>query len=160
MYNTTVGELIIENGITDHTDIEIGTRIKIPGTVITSGLIWPLPGKISSIYGPRGGRFHWGIDIPAPKGTPIRAAADGLVIVSSINMKGYSGYGRVIVIDHGRGIKTLYAHTSKNDVQAGNCAKAGESIGRVGSTGRSTGNHLHFEIRKNGKAGNPLHYLP
>jgi LysM repeat protein len=161
MYNTTVNDLIEVNGIEDHTDIPIGTRLRIPGTVVSaSGLIWPVPGKISSYYGMRRGRPHEGIDIPAPRGTPIRAAANGLIVASSGSLKGYSGYGRVIIIDHGKGIWTLYAHNSKNRVNSGSCIRAGEIIGEVGATGNATGDHLHFEVRKNGRPINPLNYLP
>jgi len=161
MYNTTVNDLIEVNGIEDHTDIVVGTKLRIPGTVVSaSGLIWPVPGKISSYYGMRRGRPHEGIDIPAPRGTPIRAAANGLILASSGSLKGYSGYGRVIIIDHGKGIRTLYAHNSKNRVKSGSCIRAGEIIGEVGATGRATGNHLHFEVRKNGRPINPLNYLP
>jgi LysM repeat protein len=160
MYNVTVEELIAVNGISDYTDIPAGTMLRIPGTLSTSALIWPLPGKLSSGYGKRGKRYHWGIDIPAPKGTPIRAAADGLILVSAYRMRGYRGYGRIVLIDHGSGMRTLYAHNSQNDVRAGECIRAGETIGRVGATGNATGNHLHFEIRKNGKPVNPLNYLP
>lgn len=161
IYGTTVNDLIEANGIVDHTDIDIGTRLKIPGTVVSgSGMIWPVPGKISSYFGMRWGRPHQGIDIPAPRGTPIRAAANGLVIASSGNLRGYSGYGRVIIIDHGKGIRTMYAHNSKNRVRSGSCIRSGEIIGEVGATGRATGNHLHFEVRKNGRPVNPLNYLP
>lgn len=162
MYNTTVDELIEANGIVDHTDIPVGTRLRIPGTVVSgsSGLAWPLRGKISSPYGPRWGRMHEGIDIPAPRGTAFRAAANGLVIGSAYNLKGYSGYGNVIIIDHGRGIRTLYAHNNKNKVRSGSCIRSGEVIGEVGATGNATGSHLHFEVRKNGQPVNPLNYLP
>ncbi|MGH7848888.1 MAG: peptidoglycan DD-metalloendopeptidase family protein, partial [Thermodesulfobacteriota bacterium] len=125
MYGTTVEELIEVNNIEDYTDIPTGTMLKIPGAVVSTGLIWPLPGKISSGFGKRGRRFHWGIDIPAPSGTPIRAAADGLVLISSDGMRGFSGYGRIIVIEHGGGISTLYAHNSGNDVKPGTCVRSG-----------------------------------
>jgi len=161
IYNTTVNDLIEVNGIEDHTDIAVGTRLRIPGTVVSgSGLRWPVPGKISSHFGMRWGRPHEGIDIPAPRGTPIRAAANGLIVASSGNLKGYSGYGRIIIIDHGKGISTMYAHNSKNRVNSGSCIKSGEIIGEVGATGNATGNHLHFEVRKNGRPVNPLNYLP
>ncbi|MGH7891194.1 MAG: peptidoglycan DD-metalloendopeptidase family protein, partial [Thermodesulfobacteriota bacterium] len=135
MYGTTVEELIEVNNIEDYTDIPTGTMLKIPGAVVSTGLIWPLPGKISSGFGKRGRRFHWGIDIPAPSGTPIRAAADGLVLISSDGMRGFSGYGRIIVIEHGGGISTLYAHNSGNDVKPGTCVRSGETIAEVGATG-------------------------
>ena len=160
MYGTTVEELIKVNDIEDYTDIASGTMLKIPGAVVSSGLIWPLPGKISSGFGKRGGRFHWGIDIPAPRGTPIRAAADGLVLISTDGMRGFSGYGRIVVIEHGGGVSTLYAHNSKNDVEPWTCVRSGEVIAEVGETGNATGSHLHFEIRKDGKPVNPLNYLP
>ncbi len=160
MYGVSVGELLEVNNITDHTDIDTGTRLIVPGAVVAQGIAWPLRGKLSSSFGPRGRRYHWGIDIPAPRGTPIKAAADGLVLVSANSLRGYSGYGRIIIIEHGNGIRTLYAHNSKNKVKNGTCIRGGEVIGEVGSTGRSTGNHLHFEIRQNGKAVNPLNYLP
>ncbi|MCL4244648.1 MAG: LysM peptidoglycan-binding domain-containing protein, partial [Candidatus Dadabacteria bacterium] len=97
IYDTTVDELIEINDIRDYTDIPTGTRLRVPGVTEPSSLIWPLPGGISSGYGKRGRRFHWGIDIPAPGGTPIRAPADGLVLVSTNGMRGFSGYGRVVV---------------------------------------------------------------
>jgi murein DD-endopeptidase MepM/ murein hydrolase activator NlpD len=160
IYGTTVEELIEVNNITDYTDIPAGTMLKIPGAVVSSWLIWPLPGKISSGFGKRGRGFHWGIDIPAPGGTPIRAAADGLVLISADGLRGFSGYGRIVIIEHGGGISTLYAHNSKNDVKAGTCIRSGEVIGEVGTTGNATGSHLHFEVRKNGKPVNPINYLP
>ncbi|HVY55588.1 MAG TPA: peptidoglycan DD-metalloendopeptidase family protein [Thermodesulfobacteriota bacterium] len=160
MYGTTVEELISVNNIADYTDIPAGTMLRILGAVISSELVWPLPGKISSGYGRRGSRYHWGIDIPAPNGTPIRAAADGLVLISSDGMNGFSGYGRIVIIEHGKGISTLYAHNSRNDVKPGTCVRAGETIAEVGATGNATGSHLHFEVRKNGKPVNPLNYLP
>lgn len=160
IYDTTVEELIEINGISDYTDIPTGTRLRVPGVTMPSSLIWPLPGNVSSGYGKRRGRFHWGIDIPAPGGTSIRAPADGLVTVSSNSMKGFSGYGRIVIIEHGNGISTLYAHNKSNEARAGSCIRAGEVLGRVGATGNASGNHLHFEIRKNGTPVNPLDYLP
>lgn len=159
MYGTTVEELIEVNEIEDYTDIPAGTMLKIPG-VVSSGLIWPLPGKISSGFGKRGRNFHWGIDIPAPSGTPIRAAGDGLVLISTDGMRGFSGYGRMVIIEHGGGLSTLYAHNSRNDVKPGICVRAGEVIAKVGATGNASGSHLHFEVRNSGKPVNPLNYLP
>jgi len=160
MYNVSVSKLIESNNIVDYTDIDTGTRLLVPGAMVTRGMTWPLPGKISSRFGPRGRRYHWGIDIPAPKGTPIKAAADGLIIASSSRLKGYSGYGRLVIIEHGNNIRTLYAHNSRNSVNSGSCIRAGEIIGEVGATGNARGNHLHFEVRQNGRAVNPLNYLP
>ena len=124
---------------------------------------WPVPGhtRISSPYGNRthpvlgGTRFHSGIDIPAPGGTPIVAAASGTVIMSQ-----YSGsYGNVVIVDHGAGVSTLYAHNSRNQVSVGQQVQAGQTIALVGTTGMSTGNHLHFEVRKNGSTTNPTSWL-
>ena len=113
-----------------------------------------MSGTLTSGFGPRWGRMHEGIDIAAPAGTPIRAAAAGRVIIA-----GYmGGYGNLTVIDHGGGITTAYAHQSSIWVSSGSVAQ-GQSIGAVGTTGSSTGNHLHFEVRVNGFPVNPLSYL-
>ncbi|MDD3230251.1 MULTISPECIES: M23 family metallopeptidase [Caproicibacterium] len=109
-------------------------------------------------FGGSGGEGHSGLDLGAPKGTPIHAARDG--VVSSVIDSGSSGYGYHVVIDHGDGMVTLYGHCSKVYVRSGQAVKQGDVIAAVGSTGRSTGNHLHFEIRINGKAVNPRNYLP
>lgn len=125
------------------------------GSPSAGGLIWPVLGRISSTFGPRWGRMHEGLDIAAPTGTPIRAAASGTVIHSGW----LGGYGNLVVIDHGGGLATAYAHQSA--VAAGNGAVVGQGqvIGYVGSTGNSTGPHLHFEVRLNGVAQDPLGYL-
>ncbi|MER3446626.1 MAG: hypothetical protein C4291_07165 [Candidatus Dadabacteria bacterium] len=159
-YGVSLEEIEKTNGIENPLQISPGQIIIIPGRV-ASGLFWPLVGRISSPFGRRGLLgFHPGIDIPAPKGTPIRAAADGLVIASAGSLEGYSGYGRVVIIDHGYGIRTIYAHNKKNLVRTGECVKIGDIIAEVGSSGDASGPHLHFEIRKNGKPVNPLKYLP
>ncbi|MDR1741680.1 MAG: M23 family metallopeptidase [Synergistaceae bacterium] len=121
-------------------------------------MTWPVNGKISSGYGRRGkkGRMHMGIDIPVPKGTPIKAAMDGVVTQAG---KKYRGYGYSVTIDHGGGISSFYAHCSSVKVRPGQAVKRGAIVGLVGRTGRAVGHHLHFEVRKNGKAVNPLPYL-
>ncbi|WP_312692505.1 M23 family metallopeptidase [Caproiciproducens sp.] len=122
-------------------------------SMITSEFGWrPNP------FGGSSGEGHSGLDLGAPKGTPIHAARDG--VVSSVVDSGSSGYGYHVVIDHGDGMVTLYGHCSKVYVRSGQVMKKGDVIAAVGSTGRSTGNHLHFEIRVNGKAVNPRSYLP
>lgn len=129
------------------------------GTIST----WPTPGyyKISSAFGwrihpiTRKRSLHTGTDIPAPTGTKLRAAGDGVVLISGWN----TAYGKMIVIDHGGGISTLYGHASRLDVKEGQSVKANQLIGAVGSTGWSTGPHLHFEVRVGGNATDPTRYF-
>ncbi|HZK32978.1 MAG TPA: peptidoglycan DD-metalloendopeptidase family protein [Tissierellaceae bacterium] len=124
---------------------------------------WPVPGhtRISSPYGYRihpilnKKKFHTGIDIPAPTGTNIVAGSDGEVIHSG----NLGGYGKVVIIDHGGGIVTLYAHNSRLVAGMGTQVKRGDIIARAGSTGLSTGPHLHFEVRKDGKYQDPLPWV-
>jgi len=120
--------------------------------------LWPVPHfyRVSSTFGPRGHKHHDGIDIPAPKGTPIVAVDSGMVIYSD---NGIRGYGNMIVLAHGDDVFTVYAHNKKNQVDKGDRVKKGEIIGLVGNTGRSTGPHLHFEIRVKNKVRNPAQYL-
>lgn len=121
----------------------------------SSGLIWPCPGPITSPFGMRWGSLHPGIDIGAPTGTPIRAAASGRVLSASYN----GGYGNLVVLDNGNGIATAYAHQSQIAVSAGQAVAQGQVIGYVGSTGFSTGPHLHFEVRVHGSPVDPMGYL-
>jgi murein DD-endopeptidase MepM/ murein hydrolase activator NlpD len=123
--------------------------------------LMPINGWLSSTFGyrrhPLDGsyRLHAGVDIAADSGTPVRAPADGTVIFSGIK----EGYGKVVVIDHGYGIQTVFGHNSKLFVTQGQHLKRGDKISEVGSTGRSTGPHLHYEIRKNGIPINPLTFI-
>lgn len=120
--------------------------------------IKPVTGNITSRFGANESirdHTHMGMDIAAPSGTPILAAADGTVTFAGWN----GGYGNLIIISHGNGIQTYYGHCSKLYAQVGQTVKAGETIAAVGTTGYSTGNHLHFEIRKNGSQINPQKYL-
>ncbi|MGN8876458.1 murein hydrolase activator EnvC family protein [Pseudoflavonifractor sp. HCP28S3_F10] len=129
-----------------------------------SGYTWPLPGyyKLTSAFGyrihPITGRphSHTGIDIPAPYGTSVKAARGGQVITSGR----HSSYGEYVVIDHGNGNSTLYAHMSSRSVSVGQIVKQGQEVGKVGSTGSSTGNHLHLEIRVNYTRVDPEKYYP
>lgn len=105
------------------------------------------------------GTPHSGLDLAAPTGTAIYAAASGTVISASTSSGGYSGYGKLIKIDHGNGVQTWYAHCSSILVSSGQTVSAGQQIGRVGSTGYATGPHLHFEVRINGKTYNPQNWL-
>lgn len=122
---------------------------------------WPVRGKISSPYGYRihpilkRKILHTGIDIAAPKGTPVKAAASGEVLFDGW----LRGYGRVVILDHGRDFSTLYAHLESSSVKEGQVVKAGAVIARVGNTGNTTGYHLHFEVRKGSYVQSPLDYL-
>lgn len=125
--------------------------------------IWPVEGESTDSFGVRGNpfgggssEFHPGQDIAAPRGTPVVAPADGVVIKADWQ----NGYGQTVVIDHGNGLTTRYGHLSKIEVVAGQEIKRGEELGLVGSTGRSTGPHLHYEVRIGDVAVSPLHYLP
>ncbi len=124
--------------------------------------LWPCSGYVASGFGwrrdpviPGRYEFHEGIDIAAPYGTPVYAAASGKVIAAWWN----GGYGRTVIIDHGNGLRTVYAHLLKIDVKVGQVVKKGQKIGEVGSTGRSTGPHLHFEVRVWGVPVDPMRYL-
>jgi len=116
---------------------------------------WPVNGPVSSGFGRRFGEWHSGVDIKAPPGEPIRAAAAGTVLFSGWQ----SSYGRVVEIAHADGFITVYAHNLRNSVKAGDRVQPGTVIGAVGRTGRATGNHLHFEVRRQGWAQNPLPLL-
>jgi lipoprotein NlpD len=181
-YDVSFAELARVNGIRDASQIRVGQRLLIPGArrqlpveiitpseplpgapsvliapePVTEKLLWPVYGTINSGFGARGASFHDGIDIAATEGTPIRAAERGEVIYSD-QLK---GYGNIIIVRHAGGIISVYAHNQSNLVREGESVARGEVIAKVGSTGRVTGPHLHFEIRKNNAAQDPLGYLP
>jgi len=125
------------------------------GAPSAAGFIWPVNGSVVSGFGMRWGRMHEGIDITASSGTPIWAAAAGTVIHAGW----LGGYGNLVVVDHGNGLATAYAHASAILVSVGQAVAQGETIALVGSTGNSSGPHLHFEVRVNGEAVDPLFYL-
>ncbi len=187
-YDVAIGELARANDIKDVTRIRAGQRIFVPGVkqllpveIITSaevpavkqdlaveqdlamvreqptgGLLWPVSGMINSTFGARGVSFHDGIDIAAPEGTPVRAIENGVVAYSDR----LRGYGNIVIIRHAGALMSVYAHNQINLVREGEQVERGAIIARVGSTGRVTGPHLHFEIRKNNIAQDPLRYLP
>jgi len=157
-----------QNGLEDVNVLRIGQKLVIPqpgyvyamsGWPARGGrlldLTWPLRGRITSLFGIRNGRPHEGLDIAARTGTPIRAACSGRVTFAG----GMGTYGLTVIINHGAGLTTRYAHCSKILVSEGDWVEAGQVIARVGNTGRSTGPHLHLEVRLNGIPYDPLWFL-
>ena len=132
-----------------------GGPVAAIGPPSAAGLVWPVNAPITSGFGFRWGRMHEGVDLGVPEGTPIAAAAAGKVIVSGWQ----GGYGNLVVVDHGNGLATAYGHQSRTAVSVGQEVAQGSIIGYSGNTGHSTGPHLHFEVRVNGQATNPLAYL-
>ncbi|MDH3763714.1 MAG: LysM peptidoglycan-binding domain-containing M23 family metallopeptidase [Gammaproteobacteria bacterium] len=177
----TPGQLRHANPWVDPLYIEPGTRLVIPDNsphgayahgdtkseagrsnaqignqLRRSDFIWPLARfEVSSPFGRRRGRLHDGIDLRAVRGTPIRAAAAGRVKFSGYNR----GYGHMIVIDHGDGIETAYAHNQRNLVQQGERVQQGQTVATVGKSGNATGYHVHFEFRRYGRALDPARQL-
>jgi murein DD-endopeptidase MepM/ murein hydrolase activator NlpD len=160
-YGVPVGTLLEVNGITDPTRIPAGTPIKVPGArqlvIIPEEdalfFSWPLRGRLTTAYssGDRG-RRHEGVDIDGNLGEPVLAAADGVVA----RMEADGAYGRTLLLDHGGGWTTLYAHLNRRIVRPGDRVARGQQIGEVGRTGNARGTHLHFEIRRDGRPVNPL----
>lgn len=143
--------------------LTVGSIIQLPGPerVLASrqasgiALAWPVSGRISSSFGWRNGRMHQGLDIAVPAGRTIMASAPGQVVEAGW----YGGYGQRVIIDHGRSIRTLYAHCSTLLVKPGEQVQAGQAIARVGTTGNSTGPHLHFEVHVGVRPYDPLSFL-
>ena len=178
-YGVPVKRIERANRVGDETNLSVGTRLFVPGarrqpprhSLVGPGHVassarerlpsdlrfgWPVKGRLSSGFGWRGTRPHEGIDIAARKGTNIRAAAPGRVILAGW----LGGYGRVVIVKHTGPYSTVYAHTSRNRVKKGQFVEAGQVIAEVGETGNAKGVHLHFEIRRDRKARDPLRYLP
>ena len=187
-YNVNLDRLKRINGVYDPSRLQIGTRLWIPGArqvlnidsninkqtlaknkkkrkralnngikAIKGFLIWPVKGQLTSRFGNRSGRHHDGIDIGARRGTSIVAAAEGKVMFAGW---GPTGYGLMIIIKHKNDLTTVYAHNSHIHVHKNQMVKQEQRIASVGSTGRSTGPHLHFEVRNDSLPMNPLNYLP
>jgi murein DD-endopeptidase MepM/ murein hydrolase activator NlpD len=181
-YGVDYRELARRNEITDPARIEVGQKILIPGATrrlpveiiaprfaeerapdlreLPSGggqFQWPIrEGALSSAFGPRNGSFHDGIDIAAPEGTPVYAARGGRVIYSDE----IPGYGNIVIVAHDQDLSTVYAHNSRNEVSVGDAVRPGQLVSRVGRSGRTTGANLHFEVRRQNIARNPLYFLP
>jgi murein DD-endopeptidase MepM/ murein hydrolase activator NlpD len=140
----------------NYDDSEFRQSNQIDYQLQSANFVWPLNRiDISSHYGRRRGRLHAGIDLRAPRGTPIYASAAGRVKFSGYNR----GYGHIIVIDHGGGIETAYAHNNRNMVRKGQSVKQGDVVAIVGRSGNATGYHVHFEFRRHGQAVNPVQFV-
>lgn len=137
--------------------IRIGTQSNGQTVASLGTFIKPYDGVVTSYTGPRWGRTHNGIDIAGDRcnGKPALAACDGVVVRADW----YGGYGNCVIIDHGNGVQTLYAHLSAFSVQVGDIVAAGDEVGKIGSTGNSTGPHLHFEVHVDGEIVNPLIFV-
>ena len=148
--------VIASSGYSTYNGAKIVNNSKPSAEVLGIGLIKPVSGVITSRFGPRRSGYHTGLDIAAPIGTTIAAAAGGTVVFS-----GWDNYGLgyAVKISHGNGVETVYGHCSKLYVKKGQKVSAGEAIAAMGSTGNSTGSHLHLEIRVNGERQNPQIYL-
>jgi murein DD-endopeptidase MepM/ murein hydrolase activator NlpD len=171
-YGVTVATIAQVNHIVNPQLIQPGQLLKIPTdasakisgepvsvAVVTQKstlYIWPATGPISSPYGSRSGGFHTGMDIAVSYGTPIRATRNGKVVLSGWN----GGYGYCVILEHPDGSRTLYGHCSRLKAKVGQTVAQGDTIAYVGSTGNSTGAHLHFEVIVGGKYKNPASVLP
>jgi murein DD-endopeptidase MepM/ murein hydrolase activator NlpD len=180
-YGVSVEAIAKANGITDESQLEVGTRLTIPhpergapdeplvpperlralaqnDAFEDGGLrfAWPVHGVLTSAYGWRRSRMHDGIDIAARSGTQVHAAEEGRVIYASR----LGGYGNVVVVRHGKLYETVYAHARRFRVQKGANVRKGDVIAEVGATGNATAPHLHFEIRRHDDPRDPLLFLP
>ncbi len=181
-YGVPIRKLAEVNGLSDPSRLEVGQRLRIPGarravpvnlvtprTVdlrpprhsgrppVAGKLSWPVAGgTVTSGFGKRGRSFHDGIDIGAPAGAAVLAAEDGEVIYSDF----LRGYGNVIIVRHREGLATVYAHNQNNGVREGQQVRRGEAIATVGNSGRTIGANLHFEVRQDNVAHDPLYFLP
>lgn len=134
---------------------QVGAVASAPSSAGQGPLSWPVSGVVTSGFGTRWGRMHEGVDIAVPEGTPVRAAAAGTVIFSGW----LGGYGNLVVVDHGGSLSTAYAHNSSLLVAVGQTVASGQELALSGTTGHSTGPHVHFEVRVDGSAVDPLGYL-
>lgn len=171
-FGLAVDEMANLNNLPDVSFLRVGQTLRLPvarsqdpnpektqaalGTGKISDLIWPLVGRITSNFGLRWGREHTGIDIAGNSGDKIRAAKDGVVAAAGP----MGGYGLAVKLDHPDGTSTLYAHSSKLLVKKGQKVRQGDVVALVGSTGHSTGPHLHFEVIVRNRSQDPLAYLP
>jgi murein DD-endopeptidase MepM/ murein hydrolase activator NlpD len=173
-YGVSVSRLMAANGLSDARDLRVGQSLVIPGSYrVGSGseagvhryigerasrqFMWPVAqGVVSSGFGIRNGAMHDGVDIAAPAGTPVYAADSGVVIFSGT----LHGYGNTVIIRHDDGYATVYGHNQRNLVSEGVRVARGQEVGMIGRSGRTTGANLHFEVRRDNAAKDPLAYLP
>ncbi len=181
-YRVDLQEVASLNGISDPHKIETGQRIFIPGvkkilnveiylddvveesegrererpTESRMSFMWPVEGRLTDSFEESEGRRHQGIDISSPSGTPVKASGSGKVIYSGNTIK---GYGNLIILRHSEEWVTVYAHNDVNLVEEGAWVEQGKVIARVGQTGRASGPHLHFEVRRNNRSVDPRPYL-
>jgi murein DD-endopeptidase MepM/ murein hydrolase activator NlpD len=172
-YGVSVAGLMSANGIRDARDLQVGQVLAIPGYTSYGAIdnygtdysserpsrifAWPVDhGEISSGFGIRNGTMHDGVDLAAPIGTPVHAAESGTVIYAGR----LRGYGNVIIVRHDDHYVTVYGHNSSNLVREGDTVARGQVIASIGDSGRTTGANLHFEVRRDNTARNPLAYLP
>ena len=158
-YGLSLANLLEANTLANPDRIEIGDRLSLPGYAMPGAsqraFVWPLERwAVTSEFGARGGR-HQGIDLGSPKGATVRAAGSGVVAFAGRKR----GYGRVVILQHAGGVQTLYAHNRKNLVRRGEHVSQGQSIARVGQSGRATGSHLHFEFIIGGHKRNARLYV-
>jgi murein DD-endopeptidase MepM/ murein hydrolase activator NlpD len=177
-YRVSVGRLMSANGISDPRELRVGQSLVIPGAYMAASLdgtpppssalryrgeraarqfSWPVvDGMVTSGFGIRNGVMHDGVDIAAPAGTPVHAADNGTVIFCGR----LHGYGNTIIIQHDPHYVTVYGHDEVNLVREGERVNRGQEIGEIGTTGHTSGANLHFEVRRDNLARNPLAYLP
>jgi murein DD-endopeptidase MepM/ murein hydrolase activator NlpD len=185
-YRVSVSEILEANRIRDERALQVGEQLWIPEAYrsppgfallpppATQGdaprrareepirdgalsFVWPVKGRLTGIFGTRNGRRHEGIDLAAKPGTLIRASESGRVIYSG---NGLGAYGNVVIVRHSKRYVTVYAHNRKNRVRKGSFVDKGDVIAEVGETGNATGPHLHFEVRCDERARDPLDFLP
>jgi murein DD-endopeptidase MepM/ murein hydrolase activator NlpD len=194
-YGVPIRKILRANGLDDVTQVPTGARLFIPGgrdrgvaslppppaprpsgarRHLEQGVAfaWPVTGELTSRFGRRGRGRHEGIDLSAPRGTPVRSAAAGRVIYSGSGLSDYgagrviysgsglSDYGNTVIVKHLGRYSTVYAHNRRNLVRKGEFVEAGQVLAEVGSTGNASGPHLHFEVRRDDRPHDPLRYLP
>lgn len=178
-FGVSVGRLMTANGLSDARELRVGQTLTIPGSHPVTALsnvahghsnampyrgmresrqfAWPVAeGVVSSGFGIRNGAMHDGVDIAAPAGTPVLAADNGVVVFSGQ----LHGYGNTVIIQHDDHYATVYGHDERNFVREGDHVSRGQMIGEIGTSGRTTGANLHFEVRHDNVAHNPLAFLP